>query len=158
VVPSQSHEESRSHSVSVVPFLEPHTRRVISSIEYLSQEEQALLAIQDMQGKRPQRCTAVINDHIVTTQAPYHPETEIATVTLETELARVHDRPAAPETPHQRVLLTPDTVITVEAVPLAKDMKDVTPAPSRIPEVLPPEAADAQDDAYELTNEDFLEP
>jgi hypothetical protein len=155
VVPSRSHEEGRSHSVSITPFLEPHARRVISSIEYLSQDEQQLLAMQDMQGKRPQQCTAVINDHIVNTQAPYHPATEIAQITLLTQLARANDRPEECETPLRLARECAETA----AVPLlAAPMKDVTPQQPLIPEVLPPAHADDPDDVYKPTNEDFLEP
>ena len=159
VVPSQSHEESRSHSVSVVPFLEPHTRRVISSIEYLSQEEQQLLALQEMQGLPPQQYTLAVNDRIVYVHAPYFPETEIATVTLEAQLARVYDRPAALEAPHQRVLPAPDTVMTAEAMPLSAPLKSVTAQTPLIPEVLPPDAPaiEAPEDDDEAGDEEFVQ-
>jgi hypothetical protein len=137
VVPSRSHEEGRSHSVSRVPFLEPHARRVISSIEYLSQEEQQLLAIQEMQGLPPQQYTLVVNDRILYVHAPYFPETEIATVTLKTQLARVYERPAAREAPGQRVLPAPARVVAAESQPSAPLVHD-TPQPL-MPEVLPPE-------------------
>lgn len=151
VVPSQSHEESRSHSVSVVPFLEPHTRRVISSIEYLSQDEQQLLAIQDMQGLPPQQYTLSVNGRIVPMQAPYFPETEIATVTLQTQLARVYDRPTALDTPKQPLLPAPVRAIAAESTPLAAPTKDVIPQQPLIPEVLPPEEPDDEEpDEYDL--------
>jgi hypothetical protein len=137
VVPSRSHEEGRSHSVSITPFLAPHARRIISSIEYLSQEEQQLLALQDMQGKRPQTYTLAVNDRIVNTGAPYHPETEIAQITLQNELTRVNDRPDACDTPMR---LASGRAVTVEPLLLATPMKDVTPEPLRIPEVLPDES------------------
>jgi hypothetical protein len=157
VVPSRTHEEGRSHSVSIVPFLTPHARRVISSIEYLSQDEQQLLALQDMQGKRPQQCTAVINDHIVHTQTPYHPETEIAQITLLTALARVDDRPPENDAPMR---LARGRAETAAPLQLTAPMKDVTPQQPLIPDVLPPAPAHDpdDDDAHELTNEDFLEP
>lgn len=160
VVPSRSHEEGTSHSVSITPFLEPHARRVISSIEYLSQDEQQLLAMQDMQGKRPQTYTLAINDRIVNSQAPYHPETEIAQVTLQTELTRGNDQLAALETPRQRVLPAQVRAIAAEHTPPEKEMKNVTPDPLRISEVLHPAHADDPDDA-ERSNEEFenfLEP
>ena len=54
----------------------------------------------------------------------------------------------------------PLQVLAAESVPIAAPMKDVTPEPLHIPEVLPPADQDneALDDFIEPTNEDFLEP
>jgi hypothetical protein len=149
VVPSRSHEESRSHSVSVVPFLEPHTRRVISSIEYLSQEEQGLLAIQEMQDLPPQQYTLAVNNRIVYVQAPYFPETEIASVMLETELARVYNRPLAIDAPPQSVPLAPDRAIAAASVPPATPMQGYASPQPLIPEVLPPAEPDDENEFWQ---------
>ena len=48
--------------------------------------------------------------------------------------------------------------VTVEPLLLATPMRDVTPEPLRIPDVLPDEPDDEPEDEHEMTNEDFLEP
>jgi hypothetical protein len=155
VVPSRSHEEGRSHSVSITPFLAPHARRVISSIEYLSQDEQQLLGMQNMQGKCPQQYTLEVNQRIVPTLSPYYPETEIAQITLLTQLARVDDRPEENDTPMR---LARGPAETAEPLQLTAPLKDVTPQQPLIPEVLPAAQADDPNDDDAFTNKDFLEP
>ena len=159
--PSWSEEESESVSETESPFHEYHREDMVSSRTYLTPEEQTLLAIQEMKAlpmahfvlKTPESSACVM-------RAPWVDEPWISKRALEEKLARVYDQPYyvrldAPHDKHEHALPAPARAIAAEHTPPAKEMKNVTPEPLRIPELLPPAHDDPDDDA-EPTNEDLL--
>ena len=84
---------------------------------------------------------------IVYSQAPYFPETEIASIT-QTEHDRVYNRPVAIDSPKQSVLLPPvrqDSRAYLSCI----TNEGRHPQQPRNPEVLPPEEPNHDDDSDE---------
>ena len=89
-------------------------------------------------------------------RAPWVDEPWISQRTLEEKLARVYAQPyyVQRDTPHDKHELMPPApvrTIAAEHTPPAKDMKNVTPEPLRISDVLPDELRDTEEpDEYDL--------
>jgi hypothetical protein len=175
VTESPFHEYHREDIVSSRTYLTPEEQTLLA-IQTMKALPMAHFVL-----KTPESSACVM-------RAPWVAEPWIAKRALEEKLARVYGQPYyvqrdAPHDKHERMPPAPARAIAAESVPLAAPMKDVTPrqlpSPSshepvpiaaasvkhvtpepRRPDVLPPKVTDnaEADDAYELTNEDFLEP
>lgn len=166
--PSFSEEENWSTSESVVPFMEVEQRLRPSTIEYVSREEQAITHLQEMKFIPTGDCMASVPMNPVASFFSFDwiKPLRLSPDVRERNLSEVvHAKPIhspralpAPRDAHEPARVVPVRAIAVEHTPPAKDMKNVTPEPLRIPDVLPDEPDDEPEDEHEMTNEDFLEP